>query len=157
MTNAEEWKKVKRSVKGLVFNEDEPSEELIRSALELIAQSHHLGDDEDGLETAFRELRSELILKIDEGITLTDKSDVWKPWFPDLQADEKWDTPRSTSYYQYLIQDRDSEYATLDHTANEVIELLSDPRRTQPPRTPQRPDSRRRAVRKDAHLYRSHA
>ncbi|WP_160118310.1 Z1 domain-containing protein [Bifidobacterium moukalabense] len=58
---------------------------------------------------------------------------MWKPWFPDLQADEKWDTPRSTSYYQYLIQDRDSEYATLDHTANEVIELLSDPRRTQPP------------------------
>lgn len=132
MNNAEEWEKIKRSVKGLAFNEDNPSEEFIREALKFIAGTHHLQDDEDGLETVFRELRSELVPKIDEGITLTGKSDVWKPWFPAMQAGTDWDTPRSTSYYQYLVQDKDSEYATLDYTSNEVMELLSDPRPEEP-------------------------
>lgn len=132
MNNAEEWEKIKRSVKGLAFNEDNPDEEFIRKALKFVAETHHLQDDEDGLETAFRELRAELVPKIDEGITLTGKSDVWKPWFPAMQSGADWDTPRSTSYYQYLVQDKDSEYATLDYTSNEVMALLSDPRPEKP-------------------------
>lgn len=132
MNNAEEWEKIKRSIKGLALNEDNPNEEFIRKALRFMAGTHHLQDDEDGLETVFRELRSELVPKIDEGITLTGKSDVWKPWFPAMQAGAEWDTPRSTAYYQYLIQDKDSEYATLDYTSNEVMALLSDPRPEKP-------------------------
>lgn len=50
-----------------------------------------------------------------------------------MQADEEWDTPRSTSYYQYLTVDKESEYTTLEYTANEVMSLLSDPRRAKPP------------------------
>lgn len=132
MSNAEEWGKIKRAVKLLMLDEEEPDEDFIRRALKPIAQLHHLEDDEAGFEKAFRELRAELGSKIDGGITLEGKNAVWKPWFHDMQADEKWDTPRSTSYYQYLIQDKDSEYATLEDTANKVMSLLSDPRPSKP-------------------------
>lgn len=132
MSNVEEWEKVKRAVKLLMFDEEQPNEDFIRRALKPIAQLHHLEDDEDGFEKAFRELRAELGSKVDGGITLEGKNAVWKPWFHDMQADEKWDTPRSTSYYQYLIQDKDSEYATLEDTANKVMSLLSDPRPSKP-------------------------
>lgn len=138
MTNVKEWEIVKRLVRLLADSAEDNSEESIRATLALIAKQHNLGNDKAGFEKAFRELRSELISKIDggvplEGITLKGKSDMWKPWFPDMQADEEWDTPRSTSYYQYLTVDKESEYTTLEYTANEVMSLLSDPRRAKPP------------------------
>ena len=50
----------------------------------------------------------------------------------DMQSSDTWETPRSDSYYQYLVMDKNSSYSTLDYTANEIVKLLTDPRRDQP-------------------------
>ena len=49
-----------------------------------------------------------------------------------MQSSDTWETPRSDSYYQYLVMDKNSSYSTLDYTANEIVKLLADPRRDQP-------------------------
>lgn len=131
------WEKVKAKVKLVLMVDDDddqaPSEQDIEDALKiLVSRKPELLEDSEGYNRTFRELRNELVPKIDEGITLTDQNSAWKPWLSDMQASDTWETPRSDSYYQYLVMDKNSSYSTLDYTANEIVKLLADPRRDQP-------------------------
>lgn len=126
------WTNIKNKVKIYLMDET-PSEKEIEDALRTLAKKHpDLSEDSEGYERTFRELRNELVPKIDEGITLTDQNSTWKPWLSDMQSSDTWETPRSDSYYQYLVMEKDSGYSTLDYTANEIVKLLADPRRNQP-------------------------
>lgn len=131
------WEKVKAKVKLVLMVDDDndqaPSEQDIEDALKiLVSRKPELLEDSEGYNRTFRELRNELVPKIDEGITLTDQNSAWKPWLSDMQSSDTWETPRSDSYYQYLVMDKNSSYSTLDYTANEIVKLLADPRRDQP-------------------------
>ena len=131
------WEKVKAKVKLVLMVDDDddqaPSEQDIEDALKiLVSRKPELLEDSEGCNRTFRELRNELVPKIDEGITLTDQNSAWKPWLSDMQSSDTWETPRSDSYYQYLVMDKNSSYSTLDYTANEIVKLLADPRRDQP-------------------------
>ncbi|WP_143245402.1 hypothetical protein [Bifidobacterium adolescentis] len=71
--------------------------------------------------------------KISQGITLMDTTSAWKSWLPELQNSDSWKATRSNSYYEYLLKDKDSDYASLEYTTNAIVGLLSDPRKSQPP------------------------
>ena len=71
--------------------------------------------------------------KISQGITLMDTTSAWKAWLPELQNLDSWKASRSNSYYEYLLKDKNSDYASLEYTTNEIVGMLSDPRKAQPP------------------------
>ena len=130
------WEKVKAKVKLVLMVDDDddqaPSEQDIEDALKiLVSRKPELLEDSEGYNRTFRELRNELVPKIDEGITLTDQNSAWKPWLSDMQSSDTWETPRSDSYYVGRSTSRSTGSFQ------------------------KRFDSRRRAVRKDPYLYRS--
>lgn len=68
------WTNIKNKVKIYLMDET-PSEKEIEDALRTLAKKHpDLSEDSEGYERTFRELRNELVPKIDEGITLTDQN-----------------------------------------------------------------------------------
>lgn len=84
------WEKVKAKVKLVLMVDDDddqaPSEQDIEDALKiLVSRKPELLEDSEGYNRTFRELRNELVPKIDEGITLTDQNSAWKPWLSDMQ------------------------------------------------------------------------
>lgn len=77
------WEKVKAKVKLVLMVDDDddqaPSEQDIEDALKiLVSRKPELLEDSEGYNRTFRELRNELVPKIDEGITLTDQNSAWK-------------------------------------------------------------------------------
>lgn len=73
------WEKVKAKVKLVLMVDDDddqaPSEQDIEDALKiLVSRKPELLEDSEGYNRTFRELRNELVPKIDEGITLTDQN-----------------------------------------------------------------------------------
>lgn len=124
------WSVIKKKVESLTqVLGSNPSDDNIAGAMRILVEGHpELQEDTEGYDRTFRELRDELMPKIDEGTTLIGNDTAWSPWLSEMQSSDDWITPRCTAYYQYLKQDKKSDYATLDHTANEIIKLLSDPR-----------------------------
>lgn len=91
------WEKVKAKVKLVLMVDDDddqaPSEQDIEDALKiLVSRKPELLEDSEGYNRTFRELRNELVPKIDEGITLTDQNSAWKPWLSDMQSSDTWET-----------------------------------------------------------------
>lgn len=89
------WEKVKAKVKLVLMVDDDddqaPSEQDIEDALKiLVSRKPELLEDSEGYNRTFRELRNELVPKIDEGITLTDQNSAWKPWLSDMQSSDTW-------------------------------------------------------------------
>lgn len=90
------WEKVKAKVKLVLMVDDDddqaPSEQDIEDALKiLVSRKPELLEDSEGYNRTFRELRNELVPKIDEGITLTDQNSAWKPWLSDMQSSDTWE------------------------------------------------------------------
>lgn len=117
--------------------ENTPSEDDIAKTLRLAAGVQGIPDDDPGFDRAFREIREQLSVKIDEGTTLTDdEATSWSEWLAEMKGSEHWSTPRWLAYRQYLEERQGADYVqlqTLGKSTDRILALLSDPRRGHPP------------------------
>ena len=127
------WNDIENLMEQIFFCDKEITERKIEGALRVLAKSVQRRNDSEGFDRTFRNLRAKLMPKISQGITLMDTTSAWKAWLPELQNLDSWKASRSNSYYEYLLKDKNSDYASLEYTTNEIVGMLSDPRKAQPP------------------------
>lgn len=127
------WNDIENLMEQIFFCDKEITERKIEGALCVLANQNNVENDSEGFDRTFRNLRAKLIPKISQGITLMDTTSAWKAWLPELQNLDSWKASRSNSYYEYLLKDKNSDYASLEYTTNEIVGMLSDPRKAQPP------------------------
>lgn len=127
------WNDIENLMEQIFFCDKEITERKIEGALRVLANQYNVENDSEGFDRTFRNLRAKLMPKISQGITLMDTTSAWKAWLPELQNLDSWKASRSNSYYEYLLKDKNSDYASLEYTTNEIVGMLSDPRKAQPP------------------------
>lgn len=100
------------------------------SSIEQFAKFQGIALEPKQMQRIFRDVRKQLNIQIEDGVIIRNEEVTWHDWLPEMEG---MPTPQTDAYFRYLFNDQKSQYSDLDKDTNDILNLLSDPRKESAP------------------------